>query len=433
MLNYRDNLNETVMAVRSLHPTGIITALNDARAEISGLSQKAQLGGLLYAPGASVSGARACMEIVDISEKTITALPMVQRDDLALGATVRLLGSPVKPFRSHHKKRLDAFGRQPRYDISPPLCHAGGSMASDSAPTLGFGSQIATRVTAIDALLPLAEGQRLGVFAGSGVGKSSLLRQIALGSDATSIVWISIGERAREIAELEALAEKRENWTLIAASGHESPALRLRALKTGLQISAVLRAQAERVLVIIDSITRFAEAARELASTQGEAIAPNGWPGSLSQTLSAMLEQIGRTTKGSSSTIASVLVQGSDMDEPLADMMRGLFDGHLVLDRARAERGAHPAIDPLRSVSRSVEQIFDPETIAQTTRARRILSEAQRLTPLIDAGLYVKGQDPESDQILETATALEAWLRTKTPDLISVQAELLTLLGKNQS
>jgi flagellum-specific ATP synthase len=203
----------------------------------------------------------------------------------------------------------------------------------------------------------------------------------------------------------------------------------MRAVKTGLHLSCAFREDGARVLVVLDSLTRYAEALRDQAIAIGEALGPGGWPIRLGQSLAQLLEQIGTTQQGSSAALISVLLQGEDIEEPLADTVRGLLDGHILLDRAEAERGAFPAIDFLRSVSRSAEHLNDTPVLSLCEATRATLSEARRLRPLYDAGLITPGANPDADAAVQRAELLSTCLRGSSAHIEAARKALSQVLG----
>jgi type III secretion protein N (ATPase) len=274
---------------------------------------------------------------------------------------------------------------------------------------------LATGVRAIDALLTLGEGQRVGLFAGSGVGKSSLLGQIARGADADVAVIALVGERGREVRDfVEGClgAEGLARSVVVAATSDAPPLVRLRAAQVATAIAEWFAdVDGCRVLLLLDSVTRFARAQREVALAAGEPPARQGYPPSVFAELPRLLERAGARARGNISAVYTVLVAGGDLDEPIADEVRGILDGHVVLDRRRAERGQFPAIDPLASLSRLMPRLVPGAQLAAALRLRQLVAGLERQRELVALGAYVRGGDPDADAALDRAPAIEAFLR----------------------
>ena len=271
-----------------------------------------------------------------------------------------------------------------------------------------------TGLRALDGLLPLARGQRVGLFAGSGVGKSSLLGALAQGTGADVVVVALIGERSREVREFvedRLGAEALRRAVVVAATSAEPAVLRLRAAYAATAIAEHFRDQGRHVLLLMDSLTRFAMARREIGLAAGEPPTARGYTPSVFAELPQLCERSGPGAGvGSITAFYTVLVDGDDLNEPLSDAIRGLLDGHVVLSREIAQAGRHPAIDVLRSVSRLLETVSTPSDLAA---ARRILASCalfERNRPLIEVGAYQPGVRAELDRAVEAAPRIEAFL-----------------------
>ena len=314
--------------------------------------------------GAALGG-----EIVGISEAVARAMTYAPLDGAAVGDAATLLGpAGVHPAESWVGRIVDAFG-QPL--DGRPLAPGAASATLRRAPPppatrKGLGLRLATGLAVFDTVLPIARGQRIGVFAGSGIGKSSLLADLARGIEAEIVVYALIGERGRELRDFvdNVLGPKgMERAVVVAATSDQAPLIKRRAAWMAMATAEVFRDQGRHVLLLIDSLTRFAEAHREIALTAGEAPSLRGFPPSTANLIAALCERAGPGPfgKGDITGVFSVLVAASDMDEPIADITRGVLDGHVVLDRGIAERGRFPAIDVRRSVSRSLPAIATPD------------------------------------------------------------------------
>ena len=284
-----------------------------------------------------------------------------------------------------------------------------------------LGARLSTGVAVCDTLLPLVRGQRIGLFAGSGVGKSSLLARFARGVQADVVVIALVGERGRELREftervLGPVGMARS--VVVTATSDQSPLMRRMCAQTAMAVAEHFRDQGLHVLLLVDSVTRFAEAHREVALAGGEEASLRGYPPSLTQAIMGLAERAGPGPEGSGDITAvfSVLVAGSDMDEPVADILRGVLDGHVVLDRRIAERGRFPAIDLLRSVSRSLPEAASEAENDLITEARRLLGAYDRAELMIQAGLYSTGSDPLIDRAIRLWPALDAFLAESAPE-----------------
>jgi type III secretion protein N (ATPase) len=269
-----------------------------------------------------------------------------------------------------------------------------------------------TGVRAIDGLCAIGEGQRLGIFAGSGVGKSTLLTMIARGTSADVVVLALVGERGREVAEaLDDLDnETRKRCVVVVATGDEPALLRVRAAQTAMAIAESLRDDGKRVLLLLDSITRFARACREVGLASGEPPTRRGYPPSVFAALPRLVERAGLTATGSITAVLTVLVEGNDLEEPIADEIRGLLDGHIVLDRAVAAAGRYPAIDPLASLSRVMNRVTEPAHQQAAQRMHTRLAALASRRDLIALGAYRKGAEPAVDEALQHLPAIESFL-----------------------
>ena len=259
----------------------------------------------------------------------------------------------------------------------------------------------------------------MGLFAGSGVGKSSLLGTLARGIDAEVVVLALIGERGREVREFceEVIGPAMQRTVVVAATSDQSPLMRRRCAWSAMAVAEHFRDRGRSVLLLADSITRFAEAHREIALAAGEAPSLRGHPPSLSQMIMSLAERAGPGVgqAGDITAIFTVLVAGSDMNEPVADILRGVLDGHVVLDRAIAERGRFPAIDLLRSVSRSLPAAATDGENDLIRKARRLLGAYARAELMIQSGLYVAGSDAEVDEAVRVWPRLDAFLAENAP------------------
>lgn len=280
-------------------------------------------------------------------------------------------------------------------------------------------------VRVLDGVLTIGEGQRVGLFAGSGVGKSTLLGQIARNTAADVSVICLVGERGREVREFveESLGEQgRQRSVIVCATSDQPPLVRLKSASVATAIAEYFREQGQRVLLLMDSVTRFARAQREVGLASGEPPTRRGYPPSVFARLPLLLERTGNSCAGSITAIYTVLVEGGDMDEPIADEVRGILDGHIVLTRELAQRGHWPAVDVLQSISRVMPQIVSPQQLAAATRLRSLLAAYERQRDLILLGAYQRGADKETDYAIMKIEEIKRFLcqkHSEQPDFAS--------------
>ncbi|MEF8982873.1 FliI/YscN family ATPase [Thiohalorhabdus sp.] len=275
-------------------------------------------------------------------------------------------------------------------------------------------------IRSVNALFPVAQGQRMGIFAGAGVGKSTLLGMMARYTEADVNVIALVGERGREVREFleQDLGEEgRARTVLVVATSDMSPLLRMRAAFMATAIAEHFRAEGKHVLLLMDSLTRMAWAQREIGLAVGEPPIDKGYTPSVLNLLPRLLERAGRDEgPGSITGIYTVLMEGDDFEDPVADAVRAILDGHLVLDRNLADRGHYPAIDPQASISRLAPQIRPPEVEENARKFQRAWSQIQEVEDLVQVGAYQEGQRPEVDRALAHRDKLEAFLRQEVDE-----------------
>ncbi len=302
-----------------------------------------------------------------------------------------------------------------------------------------LGERLETGLMTTDTLLPICKGQRLGLFAGSGVGKSTLLGALAQGIGADRIVIGLIGERSREVNEFShriLTPQAAARTVIVAATASEPPGAKKRAAYCAMTAAEHFRDQGHSVLLIMDSITRFAEAHRETALLAGETPALNAFPPSTVRVISELAERSGpgSGTDGDITAIFSVLVAGSDMEEPVADMIRGILDGHIILSRDIAERGRYPAIDVLRSVSRSLPAAATDKQNELLIDYRRTIALYDEVAPMLRADLYEFGKDAETDRAILLYPALDAFAGSQSEENIEAAFDTLrSILSREPS
>lgn len=403
-----------VAAVRSV---GRVVAVAGGTVQIAGLTGQAQLGDSVSF-GAGLGG-----EIIALSPEVATVLADGPVQGLAIGQRVTLAGEPeIAPDHSWIGRVVDPFGRpldgRPLFRGSRALPLR--APAPAAAQRRRLGGRLETSVAVFDTLLPLVRGQRIGLFAGSGVGKSTLLGKFARGVETDVVVVALIGERGRELREfIERVLgpQGMARSVVVTATSDQSPLARRRCAWAAMTVAEYFRDQGLHVLLLADSVTRFAEAHREVALAAGEDAQLRGYPPSVAPAIMSLAERAGPGLEGAGDITAvfSVLVAGSDMEEPVADILRGVLDGHVVMERKIAERGRFPAIDLLRSVSRSLPEAATEDENKVIAEARRLLGAYDRAELMIQAGLYAKGSDPLVDQAIKVWPGLDAFLGEDSP------------------
>ena len=328
----------------------------------------------------------------------IRTAPSVHVSDSLLGRVIDGRGRPIDG-----GPPLELLHRMPLHSIPiPPL----------KRPPIE--STLVTGVRAIDGLLTCGSGQRLGILAGSGLGKSTLLGQLARSSTSDVNVVVLVGERGREVREFlerdlgpEGLARS----VVVAATSDESALIRQRAAFLGASVAEFFRDRGRDVLLLLDSVSRVAAASREIGLAAGEDPAARGYPPSVFAMLPRLLERSGRTTEGSITGFYTVLVEGDDENDPVAESVRAILDGHLVLSRELAERAHWPAIDVLTSISRSMNDVSGDDHQQLANRLRQVLSARRDADDLVSVGAYQQGANPLVDAALRHETDINGFLR----------------------
>ncbi|HWL84069.1 MAG TPA: FliI/YscN family ATPase [Roseomonas sp.] len=422
------------------HPSSIAAPPSDLAAQLGRLPRWQRFGTLASVRGAALS-VTGLGEGVSIGDRM-----RVQRQDLArpvLGEFVAFtaeaaLGMPeggieglspgsrvwlepplmLYPSEAWMGRVIDSTG-QPLDDRGPlPQGQRGVPLrqpAPDAMRRRLVGAKLETGLRALDVFTPICRGQRLGIFAASGVGKSTLMGMLARGVEADVIVVGLIGERGREVREFldHTLGEEGRRRTVVVVSTSDQPALaRRRAAQATLAVAEHFRAEGKQVFLLLDSVTRLAHAQREVGLAAGEPATARSYTPSVFTELPALLERAGPGPEGEGdiTAIFTVLVDGDDHDEPIADAVRGILDGHIVLDRRIGERGRWPAIDILRSVSRALPRCHDAGQNALLAGARRHLASYADMAEMIRLGAYRSGSDPQVDTAIRLQPALEAFL-----------------------
>lgn len=351
-------------------------------------------------------------------------LAVLDRGAIVAGAKVHASGRPPSApvGRALLGRVLDGLGRPMDGGPEPAGVRWVSSYAEpphplDRAP---ISEALPCGVRAIDGFLTLGRGQRVGVFAGSGVGKSTLLGMLARGTAADITVIALIGERGREVRDFiehDLGAEALRRCVVVASTGDNPAAMRLCAARTATAIAEAFRAEGHNVLLLFDSLTRVAMAQREVGLAAGEPPTTKGYPPSVFSLLPHLMERAGPAATGSITAIYTVLVDGEDMDEPIADLARATLDGHIVLRRTFASAGHYPPIDVLESVSRLMERVASPAHREAAQRARQLMAAHADARDLISIGAYVRGSDALVDRAIDLVPEVNAFLRQSASEV----------------
>ncbi|MDU9006594.1 FliI/YscN family ATPase [Sedimentitalea todarodis] len=427
-------LGESFADAELARPVGRVVGVRGGAVQIAGLADVAHIGdhlALRRRPGPELAG-----EVLQIDQDIVYMLPDSAADGVAIGDRAILYPMPAFAPGDHWVGRVvDPYGAP--LDGKPLLrgSDARNIMAAPppAVDRLPLGARVGTGLSVLNTMLPIVEGQRVGLFAGSGVGKSRLLAQLACHMASDIVVIALIGERGREVNDFVDRVlgpEGMKRAVVVAATSDQSALTRRRCAWAAMSVAEHFRDQGRNVLFLADSVTRFAEAHREIAVAGGEAPALRGFPPSVTPLITALCERAGpgKLGQGHITAVFSVLVAGSDMDEPVADIMRGVLDGHIVLNREIAERGRFPAIDVGKSVSRSLPDAASEAENEIIGEVRKLLGTYEQSEVMIKAGLYAEGADPVLDQAVKVWPELDAFFAKPEPDGVRNSFDRLGLI-----
>lgn len=417
MRNLADCLISEIDELPASRYFGRVTGILGMLVEVGGIERRLSIGSRCAIQ--SGSGRVPC-EVVGFRAGRALLMPFGRLDGIGLGAKAELSTARpvVHPSDAWLGRVVNALG-EPIDGKGPLLPGPVGVPLRNSPPPAHarqrLGGKIDLGVRAINAFLTMCRGQRMGIFAGSGVGKSVLLSMLARYTATDVSVIGLVGERGREVQEFieddlgpEGLARS----VVVVATSDEPPLMRRQAAYMTLSIAESFRDRGQEVLCLIDSVTRFAMAQREIGLSAGEPPTSKGYPPTTFNELARLLERAGpgRAGEGNITGLFSVLVEGDDHNEPIADAVRGILDGHIVLERAIAERGRYPAINILRSVSRSMPMCNAPEETSVIRAARQVLSTYEDMAELIRLGAYKAGSDAKIDAAIRLYPEIERFL-----------------------
>jgi flagellum-specific ATP synthase len=437
-------LLKEIAEIPTLTRFGRVTRIEGLCVEVSGAQGAVSLGGQVRL---TIGNNKIIpCEVVGFRDGRALVMPLGPLDGITLGARADFDDRPpsIYPSTGWLGRVVNGFGAA--MDGKGPLPQGQTAYPIKAAPPPAIrrgrvGEKLDLGVRALNAFATCCKGQRMGIFAGSGVGKSTLLAMLAKNSNADAIVIGLIGERGREVKEFieDDLGEAGlARSVIIAATSDEAPLVRRQAAYVAMTVAEQLRDSGLNVLLLMDSVTRFAMAQREIGLSAGEPPASKGYTPTVFAELPRLLERAGPGMQGSNGSITglfTVLVEGDDHNEPISDAVRGILDGHIVLDRAIAERGRFPAINVLRSVSRAMPGCNTPEEQALVLAARAPMTVFEDMADLIRLGAYRAGTNPEVDKAVSLQPQLEAFLAQKKDEKAGLgegYEALSTILGGAQ-
>ena len=418
MSNFADNIINEIDRLPSEVHFGRVANIVGLLIEVAGLEGAVSVGD--HCDITAKSGQRIPCEVVGFRDGRSLVMPFGSVDGIGMGARVEVGTSEplIYPMESWLGRVINAFGEP--IDGKGPLAQGGKAYRIHADPPPAherdrMGDKVDLGVRAMNTFLTCCKGQRLGIFAGSGVGKSTLLSMMARNTDAEVSVIGLVGERGREAREFieDHLGEEGlKRSVVIVATSDEPPLVRRQSAFMTMTVAEYFRDQGANVLCLMDSVTRIAMAQREISLAVGEPPASKGYTPSVFALMPRLLERAGpgRPDQGDVTGLFTVLVEGDDHNEPVADSVRGILDGHVVLDRLIAERGRYPAINILRSVSRSLPACNTPGQNALIQRARQLMAVYEDMAELIRLGAYRRGSDPQVDEAIQYNDGIEAFL-----------------------
>lgn len=407
--------------------SGTVTSVAPGRCVIAGLSRHVRIGD--YVAFRQHDGVKLA-EVVSLGPEELIACPVDGASQVAIGERAWRRGAfRLMPDSSWCGRTINALGEP--VDGLGPLQHGAVPRAVTGAPPRSMLRQrvsapLRTGIRVVDVFTPICQGQRLGVFAGSGVGKSTLLSMFAKAADFDRAVVALVGERGREVREFieDTLGDNMAKTVAVVATSDESPMLRKLAPLTAVAVAEHFRDQGENVLLIIDSLTRFAHALREIGMAAGEPPVARGYPASVFTALPGLLERAGPGPQGAGAitAVVSILVDGDNHNDPVADSARGILDGHLVLDRALADEGRYPPVNPLTSISRLARKAWRGDEEKLVMRLKALIHRYEETRDLRLIGGYRAGTDAELDMAIKQAPVIYEILRQSPEQPASADA-----------
>ncbi len=415
--NYIKNLISEINTLKTTQDFGSVSGVQGLFIEIKGINAKLSIGDRCLVH--NTQNKKVPCEVVSFKEDKILVMPYASIEGIGKDCKAEVINAApvIYPHPSWLGRIINAFG-EPIDGKGPLLKGNVPYLIKASPPPAAFRDRVAGKVDlgvkAVNAFTTICKGQRMGIFAGSGVGKSTLMSSMARNTDSDISIIGLIGERGREAKEFieDVLGEDGlAKSVLVLATSDESPLMRRQAAYTTLAVSEYFRDNDKNVLCLMDSVTRFAMAQREIALSVGEPPASKGYTPSVFSELPKLLERAGPGQgSGTITGLFTVLVDGDDHNEPIADAVRSIIDGHIVLDRAIAERNRYPAVNVLKSISRTMPDCNDERENAIVNQARKYIATYEDMAELIRLGAYKKGSSAEVDEAIFYYPQIEAFL-----------------------
>ncbi|MBN2619074.1 MAG: flagellar protein export ATPase FliI [Spirochaetales bacterium] len=427
MLEIFDKYFTTLKKLEPVKFTGSVTGIHGMVIESNG--PQAVIGELCYIT--IENSERLWCEVVALKGTKVQLMPFGEMDGVKIGSLVTASGETLHVNVSNDMlgRVLDGLGRPTdgKGAIVNGTRYPAMRRPPDAMRRKRIEDRLVTGVKAIDGLIPLGKGQRVGIFAGSGVGKSTLMGMIARNTNADINVIALIGERGREVLEFlenDLGEEGLKRSVVIVATGDTPPLARLKGAFVATAVAEFFRDQGKDVMLLFDSVTRFAMAQREIGLSTGEPPATRGYTPSVFTMLPKLLERAGTNERGSITGIYTILVEGDDMDEPISDAVRGILDGHIVLSRDLAHKFHYPAVDVLQSVSRLTNKITSKPVQQNIGYIRKMLALYKDKEDLINIGAYTKGSNPELDEAIDKIKDINNFLKQDVDEEASIKDTL---------
>lgn len=429
--------NLKIKALQKLDETSVYQYKGTV-SKLLGLTVEVKLPGLKLGDLCYISthtGEKKAAEVVAFKGDTAQLLLLYDGEGIGQGSLVESTGAPILfPVGDFLLGRLlnplgEPMDSRPLDTSNAQWVNINGNVP-DAFKRPIIKDMFSTGVRVIDSMLTMGAGQRMGLFAGSGVGKSTMLGMIARNSDADVNVMALIGERGREVREFieNSLGEEgMKKSVLVCATGDLPPLIRMKCLLSATAVCEYFRDQGKKVFLMTDTITRCAMAGREVGLSLGEPPTMKGYPPSIFSWLQRALERTGNSEKGSITALYTVLMEGDDITDPVVDTVRGIVDGHIFLSRKVAEMNHYPAVDSLGSISRLFTEITDKEQQAAAAKMRKLLAMYRENKDLIDVGMYQPGTNPKLDTAIELMPQINAFLQQRVSDSVNMQNTISTL------
>ncbi|MBL4889754.1 MAG: FliI/YscN family ATPase [Candidatus Lindowbacteria bacterium] len=433
-----NNLIEKIKTSDSVKPGGVVVRAIGLTVEATG--PQAPVGDVCSIRPSQTTKDRnehgeILAEVVGFKEGKTILMPIGDTTGVAPGDSVVSIGKPLETPVGYELlgRVLDGLGNPIDGKGSLLECERASVFRepTDSLKRPRIQEVLPLGIKAIDGLLTIGRGQRVGIFSGSGVGKSTLLGMMSRFTEADIAVIALVGERGREVRdfiERELGEEGLKRAVVVVATSDQPPLMRIRAAYTATTISEYFRDQGRDVLLMMDSVTRFCRAMREVGLSVGETPGQRSYPPSVFSTLPKLLERAGTSERGSITGLYTVLVDADDMNEPVADNVRGILDGHIVLSRDLAHRNHYPAIDILQSISRLMTEIVDEDQLNAAGHIKELMAEYENVRDMINLGAYVEGADPKVDEARRKMPAIENFLRQRMNERFDRETTLKQLL-----